>query len=143
MKDLAQDVAEDVLGAAEDGGVKMLILPIAIFQRHKPRPTRPYRPPTLPVKDGHVEDTARDVVEDVFVAVPRNWAHDLLIFRTVPRKPSSREFSAESHKLVDQKDIAIVSTENICRSAFPESRCVLLSRSSEDEQCWAPRRIGS
>ena len=29
MKDLAQDVAEDVLGAAKDGGVKVLIFPIA------------------------------------------------------------------------------------------------------------------
>ena len=37
MKDLAQDVAEDVLGAAKDGNVKLLIvmvfiLPVAICQ---------------------------------------------------------------------------------------------------------------
>ena len=34
-QDVAQDVAEDVLGAAEEGSVKVLILPIAIFQRRK------------------------------------------------------------------------------------------------------------
>ena len=42
MKDAAQDVAEDELGAAKDGGVKVLIvkaliLPIAICQRRNPR----------------------------------------------------------------------------------------------------------
>ena len=45
-QDVAQDVEEGVLGAAEDGGVKMLIFPIVIFQRRDPRPTHAYRPPT-------------------------------------------------------------------------------------------------
>ena len=31
MKDLAQDVAEDVLGAASDGNVKVLILKVLIL----------------------------------------------------------------------------------------------------------------
>ena len=57
MKDaaqgLAQDVAEDVLGAAEDGSVKVLIFPIAIFQRRNrnPCPTHAFRPPRLPLGD--------------------------------------------------------------------------------------------
>ena len=42
MKDLAQDVAEDVLGAAKDGSAKVLIvkvlfLHIGICQRRNPR----------------------------------------------------------------------------------------------------------
>jgi len=42
VKDLTQDVAKGVLGAAKDGGakvliVKVLILPIAICQRWNPR----------------------------------------------------------------------------------------------------------
>ena len=42
MKDLAQDVAEDELGAAKDGGVKVLIVKVFIFsivicQRRNPR----------------------------------------------------------------------------------------------------------
>ena len=59
MKDLAQDVAEDVLGAAKDGNVKVfilkvfilpiaicqvvkaLILPIVICQRRNPRQACP------------------------------------------------------------------------------------------------------
>jgi len=46
VKDLAQDVAEGVLGAAKDGSVKVfivkvLILPIAICQRRNPRHTCP------------------------------------------------------------------------------------------------------
>ena len=49
MKDAAQDVAEeetqdvaeDVLGAAEDGSVKVLVLSIAIFQQRNPRHTCP------------------------------------------------------------------------------------------------------
>ena len=36
-----QYVAEGVLGAAKDGSVKVLILPIAIFQQRNPRPTHP------------------------------------------------------------------------------------------------------
>jgi len=34
---VVQDVTKGVLGAAEDGGVKVLILLIAIFQRRNPR----------------------------------------------------------------------------------------------------------
>ena len=33
MKDTAQDGAQDVLGAAEDGSVKVVILPVVIFHR--------------------------------------------------------------------------------------------------------------
>ena len=51
LKDLAQDVAEDVLGAAKDRGVKVLILPIIIFQRRNPRPTHVCRAPRLPSGD--------------------------------------------------------------------------------------------
>ena len=51
MKDLAQDVAEDVLGAAEDGSVKVLILLIVIFKRRNPRPTHACRPQRLPLGD--------------------------------------------------------------------------------------------
>ena len=59
VKDAAQDVAEDVSGAAEDGSVKVLILSIAIFQPHafllfrqSFRPTRACRPPRLLLGDG-------------------------------------------------------------------------------------------
>jgi len=38
-------MAEDALGAAEDGGLKVLIFPIAIFQRQNPRPTHARAPP--------------------------------------------------------------------------------------------------
>jgi len=52
VKDAAQNAAQDVAGhvpgAAEDGGIKVLILPIAIFQRRNPRPTHVFRPPRLP-----------------------------------------------------------------------------------------------
>ena len=43
-----QDVAEDVLGAAEDGSVKMFVEARVIFQRRNPRPTHACRPLTLP-----------------------------------------------------------------------------------------------
>ena len=48
---LAQDVAEGVLGAAEDGGVKVLIFSIEIFQRQNPSSTHACRPPRLPLGD--------------------------------------------------------------------------------------------
>ena len=38
-------VAQGVAGAAEDGGVAVLALSIAIFQRWNPRPTHAHRPP--------------------------------------------------------------------------------------------------
>ena len=46
MKDAAQDVAEDELGAAKDGDVKVFIvkvfiLPIVICQRRNPRHAHP------------------------------------------------------------------------------------------------------
>ena len=47
-QDMAQDVAEGASGAAEDGGVNVLILPIAIFQRRNPQPTEGYRSPHRP-----------------------------------------------------------------------------------------------
>ena len=50
-RDVAQGVAQDLLGAAEDGSVKVLILPILIFQRRNPRPTHACRPPCLPLVD--------------------------------------------------------------------------------------------
>ena len=49
--DVAQDVAEDVSGAEDDGSVKVLISPIVIFQRRNPRPTHACRPPRLPLGD--------------------------------------------------------------------------------------------
>jgi len=39
MKDLAKDLAEEVLDAAKDVGVKVLIISITIFQRRNPRTT--------------------------------------------------------------------------------------------------------
>ena len=57
MGDLAQGVAEDVLGAAKDGSLKELnvkecILLIVIFQRRNPQSTHACRPPRLPLGDG-------------------------------------------------------------------------------------------
>ena len=49
--DLAQDVAQDVLGAAEDGSMKYFIVIRAIFQRQNPRLTYACRPPRLPLSD--------------------------------------------------------------------------------------------
>ena len=51
VKDAAQDMAEDVLGAAKSGSVEVLILPIAIFQRRNPRPAHACRPPRSPLGD--------------------------------------------------------------------------------------------
>ena len=66
-QDIAQDVAKDVSGIAEDGSVKALTWPIAraaedgglkvlitariAFQRRNPRPTHAYRPPSFPLGD--------------------------------------------------------------------------------------------
>ena len=49
MKD--RHVAGDVLGAAEDGGMEVLIVARAIFQRRNPRPRHVCRPPRLPLGD--------------------------------------------------------------------------------------------
>jgi len=49
-RDLAQGVAEDVFGAAEDERVKVFILFIVIFQRRKPTPNTPAPPPTLALR---------------------------------------------------------------------------------------------
>ena len=38
-QDVAQEVAKDMQGAAEDGGVRVLIFPIATFQGWNPHPT--------------------------------------------------------------------------------------------------------
>ena len=47
-KGATQDVAKGVLGAAEDGGVKVLNATRAIFQQRNPRPTHVCRPPHCP-----------------------------------------------------------------------------------------------
>ena len=47
-QDRTQDVAEGVLGAAEDRSAKVLIAACVIFQRRNPRPTHACRPLTLP-----------------------------------------------------------------------------------------------
>ena len=44
-EDVTLDVATDVMGAAEDGGVKVLIVARVILQRWNPRPTRALCPP--------------------------------------------------------------------------------------------------
>jgi len=75
-KDMTQDVAGDVLGAAEDGSAKVLIVARVIFQRRNPRPTHACRPHAAigrHVKDEHVKDAAQDVAEDV----PQDVAQDL------------------------------------------------------------------
>ena len=59
--DVAQDVAEDVLGAAENGGVEVFIFPIAIFQRRNPSPTHEFRPPRLPFGCTLRTDAAQEV----------------------------------------------------------------------------------
>ena len=43
-----QDVAEDVLGAAEDGSVKVLVVARFIFQRRNTCPTQACHPPRCP-----------------------------------------------------------------------------------------------
>ena len=49
MKNVAQDVAEAVFGAAKDGGVKVsIVVSIFIFQRQNLRPTHACRPPRYP-----------------------------------------------------------------------------------------------
>jgi len=50
-QDVTQDVAGGVLGAAEDGTVKVLIVEQVIFNRRNPRPTHVCRPPRLPLGD--------------------------------------------------------------------------------------------
>ena len=66
-QDVAQGVAEDVLGVAKDGSVNMLsAVYIPIFQRPNPRPTHVYRLALgRRVKDGHVKNVAEDVAQDV------------------------------------------------------------------------------
>ena len=76
VKDMAQDVAEDgtqdmaedVLGAAEDGSVKVLIVARAISQRWNPRPTHACRPPrcSWATREGRArEGVVQGVVDDV------------------------------------------------------------------------------
>ena len=48
-QDMAQDVAQDVAQDLLNGGVKVLFLSIAIFQRRNPRPTLARRPQRLPL----------------------------------------------------------------------------------------------
>ena len=48
VKDVTEGVAEGVLGAAEDGSVKVCIVARYIFQRRNPRPTHASRPPRCP-----------------------------------------------------------------------------------------------
>jgi len=47
-EDVTQDVTEDVLGAAEDGSVKVLIVARTTFQRRNPHPVLACRPPRFP-----------------------------------------------------------------------------------------------
>ena len=52
MEDLAQDVVEEVLGAAKDGSAKLFIaVSIVVFQRRNPRPTHACHPLRLPFGD--------------------------------------------------------------------------------------------
>ena len=51
VKDAAQDVAEDVLGATEDRGLKEFIVARVIFQRRNPRPTHACHPSRLLLGD--------------------------------------------------------------------------------------------
>jgi len=67
-KDVTQDEAEgvsgaakDVLGAAEDESVKLFIFSIAIFQRRNPRPI--YVCPWA-TREGRVRGVAQGVAED-------------------------------------------------------------------------------
>ena len=57
-QDVAQGVAEDVLGAAENVSAKVLIVPVVIFQRRKPRPTHAHRPRRCPLvtREGHARE---------------------------------------------------------------------------------------
>jgi len=79
-EDVTRDVAEDVMGAAEDGGMKVLIAARVIFQRRNPRPTQASRPLASlgrHVKDEHVMEAAQNVVEGVTGDVPEDVAQDL------------------------------------------------------------------
>ena len=60
MKDLAQDSAGDMLGAAKDWSVKVYIVvpPPRCLGRH--------------VKDEHIQDAAQDVAQDVVQDVAKN-----------------------------------------------------------------------
>jgi len=67
---VAQDVAEDMVGAAKDGCVKVFIVARVIFQRRNPRPTHTCCPIEGRNRKGphaalgrHVKDVTRD--EDV------------------------------------------------------------------------------
>ena len=50
-QDRTQDVAEGVLGAAEDRSAKVLIAACVIFQRRNPSQTHACHPPHLPLDD--------------------------------------------------------------------------------------------
>ena len=73
MKDLAQDVAEGVLGAAKDGSVKVFIVKVLIFSiaicQLKTHAQHTHAAPHAPlgrhITDRHVKDAAQDVAEDV------------------------------------------------------------------------------
>ena len=79
-EDATQDVAKGILGAAEDGSVKVFIVARALFQRRNPRPTSALTP-TLAlgrhVKDGHVKGMVQDAAEDVAEDVPQDVTQDL------------------------------------------------------------------
>ena len=49
VEDVAKYVAEDVLGATEDGSVKLLIVARAISPAEEPTPNTRMPPPTLPL----------------------------------------------------------------------------------------------
>ena len=103
---MAQDVAQDVLGAAEDGGTKVLISPIVIFQLNNPRPAHACPHATLGrhVKDEHVKDAAQGVAEDVEEDVPPDVAQDLVygaraaraLLTTPPPPPSTSSCTRDS-----------------------------------------------
>jgi len=80
VKNAAQDVAEDVLGAVADGSVKVFIVARVIFKRRNPRPRHAYRPQVAfrrHEKDGHVQDAAQGVAQDAAEDVPQVVAQDL------------------------------------------------------------------
>ena len=91
-------MAEDVLGAAEDGSV-VFIVARGIFQRRNPRPTyacRPHAALGRHLNDEHVKGVAQDVAEDMRHDLVQDSAFGALAARALlatpppPSPPSSR-----------------------------------------------------
>jgi len=66
MKDLARDVAKDVLGAAENGSAKALLV------------VPPSRPLGQHLKDRHVKEVAQDAAQKVAQNMAQDVAQDVL-----------------------------------------------------------------